>query len=1103
MSLSRSIFSVVIAASLASAVVAQTCNINGRVLSSGVPLPGVAITAANNLTGKKVASSSDVNGVFSVSVPANGRYVLRGELAGFAPSTAEVTINAANCHSRSDLQMMLASRVQASEQREQRQQAAVAAQAAGAMRGGFQNLALAAGDTGAMPDESADNSAAPAGLPAEALNPDAATESVAISGNAGQTNDMLFGGNDPAMRERIQDIRDQAAQGQFGPEARQMMAGGGPGGRGGPGGIRGGPDGGPGGGRPILMIGGRGGRGRFNINQPHGSLFYSASDSALDAKPYSLTGLPTPKPSYFQQRFGGAVGGPLKIPHIYDGGTKTFFFFMYNGNRAENPYDVFSTVPTLAERSGDFSQTLVPNGPNAGQPVTILNPFTRQAFANSQIPAGMINSAAAGLLPFIPLPNLPGDAQNFHYVTSATNDSDAINMRIMHNFGAAGGGPFGGFGGMRGGGGRGTRNNLNFGLHWQRASSQQDNPFPSVQGKSASTSWNVPVGWVFGRGHWTSNLRFTWSENRTATTNLYSLLENVTGNLGIAGVSHAPFDWGLPSLSFSSVSGLNDIAPLSRRSQTFSLGENVIWRHNKHTIRWGGDFRRIYLDPRTDKNASGSFTFTGLYSGFDFADFLLGLPQQASVQYGNAEYHFSQNSWDLYVQDDWRVRSNLTLNVGLRYEYVSPYSERDNRIVNLDVAPGFTAVAPVTPGGVGPYTGVFPSGLVDPQRKNFAPRVGFAWKPFSKTVVRGGYGINYNTGAYGSIVQNLAYQPPFSVTETNLGTLASPLLLQTALTAATPNTTTNNYGVDRNFRLGYVQMWNLNVQRELRPTLFLNVGYTGSKGTALDMLRAPNRGPDGLLITGVEPFLWESSQGVSIMHAGSISLRKRMSSGLSVGGTYTFSKSIDNASSIGGGTTVVAQNDQDLAAERGLSSFDQRHRLSVDYVFELPFGQNKRWLASDNGALARVFGDWQWSGNVAIASGLPFTARVLGNVADVARGTNGTLRADVTGLPIVIANPSVAEWFNTAAFVVPPFGQFGDAGRNTIEGPWTYTFNMAMSKNFRLGDVRGLELRVQANNVFNTPQYTAIDTTVNSRTYGRVTSVGAMRRLQMIARFHF
>ena len=1090
-----------------------SCDVAGRAVAGAVPLPGVAIAASNSLTGKRAATSTGVDGAYFLVAPSNGRYVIRAELAGFAPVTKEVVVNAANCHPRADLEMMLQSRAQAEEQRQQQQ---TQQQVAGLASRGFQNLALATDPSGMGQSEGNGNGGGATdmtGMPSQALNPDAATESVAIasSNNAAQTNDMMFGGNDEQMRERIQEFRDRAARGEFGNMGGGMGGpGGGPGGRGGPGG----------GGGQIIRIGGRRG---FNLNKPHGALFYSASDGVFDAKPYSLNGLPTTQPGYLQQRFGATLGGPLKIPHIYNGGAKTFFFLNYSGNRSTSPYDVLSTVPTLEERAGDFSEATTRNAAGVQIPVQIFDPVTGQHFAGNQIPTIRINSAAQELLKnFIPKPNVLGSPsfQNFHYVTSTENNNDNLNLRIIHNFGASSNMPFPMGGGGGGRGGRGPRNNLNFGIHWQRAD-VQSNLSPTIAGRSKTSALDVPAGWVYGKGHLTNNLRFDFNRRNFSTNNLYAGVENIAAEAGILGVSQNPFDWGLPGLSFTNFVGVNDITPLARHDSTWSLSDTVIWNHGKHNVRLGGDFRRIHQNPQTDKNARGSFVFTGLYTaqyvngvavpgtGFDFADFLLGLPQQASVQYGVNDYHFAANSWDLFIQDDWRVRGNLTINVGLRYEYVSPFTEQNHQLANLDAAPGFVAVAPVCAATIGacssagPYSGAFPATLVNPDRNNLAPRIGIAWKPMAKTVVRAGYGINYNTTQYSAIVQNLSFQPPFDFTQTNIGTTASPLLLQNAFTSAPSATTTNNYGVDRYYRLGYVQIWNLDVQRELTRTLVLNLDYNGSKGTHLDLFRAPNRTPSGgLSIAGVQPFLWESSNADSIMHSASVRLNKRMSGGLSVGGRYTYSKSIDNASTIGGGAVVVAQNDQDLAAERGLSSFDQRHRLTADYVYELPWGTNKRWLSTTTLA-SRIFGDWQWSGNIAFATGMPFTARVLGSFTDVASGVNGTLRANVTGQPVPLSDPTVAEWFNTAAFVIPPAGTFGDAGRNTIEGPHTFSVNMAIAKTFTMGDTKGFEVRLQATNVFNNPQFTTIDTVVNSPTFGHVILPGGMRQLQFLARYRF
>ena len=1090
--------------------------IHGMVRSGNLPIPGATVSAANTLTGQRVTTSTDVDGSYFLKIPADGHYVVRAQMAAFAPVTQEVRINAANPNAEADLAMVLLSRVPNTEPAGQ---AAPAEAAASGANRGFQGLTLTQSAEGQEINGAGD--IVPQGMPVPGIAPDSATESVAVSGN---TSSPFAGMSSAELQQRFNDARQ----------------GGGFGGPGGFGGREGFAGGGFGGGPGIF------GRRGFDINRPHGSIYYGLGDSALNAAPYSLTGEPVTKPAYQQNNFGGSIGGPLNIPKIYHGGDKTFFFANYNGRRGSNPFDEFSTVPTLLERQGNFSQTVYTSGAGAGQGVQIFNPATNSPFPNNTIT--QINPVAAGLLKYIPLPNLPGSVQNFHFITSVGNNSDDLNIRINHSFGAP-------LRGRRQGGRRGPQNNLTFGLHYHGSGATLTNAFPSVGGHTDVRSFDIPVGYVRSFGKLTNIARFDFNRSRTRTQNLYASVDDITGNLGIDGVSQNPFDWGLPSLSFTNFGGLQDTNPQLQRNQTFTYADYMIWNHGKHTFRWGGDFRRIQLNTETDSNARGSFTFTGLNTseiiagqavpgtGYDLADFLLGLPQQTSAQFGENNYHFRGNSWDLYGQDEWKLRGNLTLNLGMRYEYVSPFVETNNRIVNLDLSPGLLglsgspAVAVVLPGQSGPYHGKFPDTLVRPDRNNFAPRLGFAWKPLSNTVVRGGYGINYNTGAYQGIVQQLAFQPPFSFTETNVQSFPGQLTLQSGFPAEQAEGITNNYGVNPNYRLGYVQIRNLDIQQQIKPTLLLNVDYTGTKGTDLDILEAPNRTATGLLIpTGVQAFTFENSVGDLEANAGSVRLRKRLSQGFSIGGTYTFSKSIDDASTIGGGassgggstglgaggtgpggssggagggasagagTNNVAQNARDLSAERGLSSFNQTHRFTADYLWELPFGHDKRWLAGNSVSRA-ILGDWQWSGDWSIASGLPFAPRLLGNFSDVERGTNGTLRPDlVAGQSIGISDPSIARWFNTTAFVAPPTGQFGNARRNSITGPPVHVFDMAFTKIFPLKESRFLEFRAQATNIFNIPQYAAIDTVVNSPTFGRVTSVGAMRAVQLTARFRF
>jgi hypothetical protein len=708
--------------------------------------------------------------------------------------------------------------------------------------------------------------------------------------------------------------------------------------------------------------------------------------------------------------------------------------------------------------------------------------------------------------------------------------------------------------GRRSGGRNAPRNNLTFGFHYHGSGATLTNPFPSVGGSSSVRSFDIPVSYTRSIGKLTNIVRADFNRSRTRTQNLYAFSQDITGALGITGVSQNPFDWGLPNLSFTNFGSLQDTTPLLSRPQTYTFSDNVIWNHGKHTARWGGDFRRVQVNTETDANPRGSFIFTGLNTsavvsgnpvtgtGYDFADFLLGLPQQTSEQFGQSD-HFHGNYWDLYAQDEWKMRGNLTLNLGVRYEYVSPLTEENNRIANLDLSPG--VLNPALPLGSTPVTviqpgsGSLPASLVRPDRNNFAPRIGFAWKPFSKTVVRGGYGINYNTGAYQGIAQQLALQPPFATTATNIQSATGELTLQSGFPTATG--ITNNYAVNPNYRLGYVQIRNLDVQQQIRPTILLNVDYTGTKGTNLDILEAPNRTPTGLRIPPsieqVDAFTYENSLADSEANAGSVRLRKRLSKGFSIGGIYTFSKSLDDASSIGAGATSgantpglgaggtgasggggssasatggssagssnVAQNPFNLSAERGLSSFNQTHKFTADYLLELPLGHDKRWLAG-NTPWRAIVGDWQWSGDWTIASGLSFTPRLLGDINDVNAGTNGTLRPDVVpGQSVSLADPSIRDWFNTAAFVAPPPGQYGNARRNSIIGPGTKAFDMAFTKIIPLKESRMLEFRAQSTNIFNIPTYSSIDTSVTSPTFGRVTAVGAMRQFTMTARFRF
>ncbi len=493
-------------------------------------------------------------------------------------------------------------------------------------------------------------------------------------------------------------------------------------------------------------------------------------------------------------------------------------------------------------------------------------------------------------------------------------------------------------------------------------------------------------------------------------------------------------------------------------------------------------------------------------TGFDMADFLLGLPQSASVRHGNSSMYFRSATYTWFLQDDWRVRPSLSLNFGLRYEYTQPVYEKYNRMANLDAEAGFANVAVVTPDIAGPYSGQFPRGLIDPDKNNFAPRVAVAWRA-RRLLVRGGYGVYYNGSVYNTIAARLGQQPPFAFSNSFGTTLAAPLTIATGLLGLPSAGITNTYAADRGYQVGYAQTWNTAVQVELPRSLIVEVGYLGTKGTRLDIQRLPNQAPPGSPadsenrrpIPYAAGFLWQSAEGNSVYHAGQARLTRRFRRGLSFNALYTFGKSIDNVSSFGDGRAVVAQNDRDLAAERGLSSFDQRHTFNAFFVATSPVGQGPG-LVPLQGMAAKLLKDWTLSGGATATSGTPLTATVLGNRADAGgTGVVGSSRGQATGLPIGAGT----GFFNLAAFTLPPAGAYGNAGRNTIPGPGRFAVNVSLGRAFTIRERRYLEFRVEANNALNTVSFTRYGATVNASDYGLPTAAGAMRTMNAQLRFRF
>jgi len=1092
------------------------------------PLPEVTVKLGQLDHPALLQVQTDSAGSFVFKDLSPGKYRLEAERANFVSATKEVTLN------RSITQVDLV--LKPSQARAAGGGASPSSKgaesAAGSQRAsrnrGFQSLRLQTPEGLDASQESGNttSSVQPGATAPGNTTENRDSETLLIQGSVSpglQTAPLGGEMTEERMQEFRERLRDQFGGG-FGGRGG-FPSGGGPGGPGGfpgGGGLGGGPGGGGFGGGPGGFGGGGGGFGgpgsgfgRFGANRLRGSLFESLRDSVFDARQFSFSGLEQSKPSYIQNNFGAFLGGPFSIPHIYNGKDRSSFFVGYTGLRSRSPFDSTVTVPTEAERLGDFSRTISQVGGET-QPVSVYDPTappggpaTRQ-FPNNVIPSDRIDPIARGLLDFIPLPNLPGNILNYRLIQNLTSDSDMLITRFNQRLS--------------------TKDNLSFSYSLQRRGSETSQPFPGFLTNQDSRGQNVNLSLTHNfSSRLINNANFRFNRMRTNTLNQFAFTNDVEGALGIGGVSPDPMNYGVPTTRFTNYASLQDTYPFLRRNQTTHFGDSVTYVRGVHTFRTGVEYRRIQLNNRSDPNGRGTFTFSGSAtanydssgspvpgSGYDVADFLLGLPQSTSIRYGSNNTYFRGTVFNSFFQDNWKITSHLTVNLGVRYEYASPLREKEDHIANLDVAANFTAVSVVIPGDIGPYSGPFPAALVDPDRNNVAPRFGIAWKPFQhrETVIRSGYGIFYNASIYNSLYTQLASQPPFAVSNNLISSPDRVLTLANGFPSDPQFTVLNSYAVDRHLRVGYVQQWNFDVQQQLRRNLVLTLSYNGSKGTRLDLLRSPNRAPPGSpldtdanrLVPDAQGFLYETSGASSIFHSFNLRLQRRFTSGLSLNGIYIYGKSIDNASSIGGGTETVALIDDNLRAERGLSAFDIRHQFNLNALYEFPFGDRKRFF-SRGGLAASILGGWSLSGNVTLQSGSPYTARILGSsINNSGTGANQSERADSTGVSssLPASDRSVNRFFDTDAFVLPEPDRYGDAGRNTITGPGTKGVNLALTKVIRLSqDGKRLQFRAQAFNALNTPNFSGLGTVVNAVDYGRLTAAKQMRQLEFTLRFNF
>ncbi|MEA2262311.1 MAG: hypothetical protein QOJ51_5136 [Acidobacteriaceae bacterium] len=849
-------------------------------------------------------------------------------------------------------------------------------------------------------------------------------------------------------------------------------------------------------------------------NRVRFGFYESYGNSVWDATPFSITDPHPLKLPNYRERFGADAGGPLSIPHLYDGREKTFFFVDYGLDRHTVPVNKFATVPTAAQRGGDFSAL----------GTTLYNPYSNIAGPRTawgtQVPQQYLDTAAQGLLKLIPPANLPGDVLNYHQQQALPQSIDKLNTRLLHNMS--------------------SRTTLLGAYNLVSMSSLQSPMYPTLSDHLNVMDQNVTLGVTTNiNPRFDNEIRFNFNRSRVQDLSGFAYTNNITGDLGIIGGATAPMDWGAPSISLLNFTGLNDATPELTRKQTFRLSDNVAHYFLRHTVRFGGEVRRRYLSSFVRTNPRGSYDFNGLMTsqlddqgnpidgtGYDFADFLVGLPDTTTINNSVASY-YGRDWWFVgYLEDDWRIHPRFSLNIGLRYEYVTPYSEKYNRLSTLLLNPAFTAVAPVQPGQVWPFgSGTVPGSILMQNSHDLEPRIGIAWRPLNRgPMIRAGYATFYTGSLYNSLFADLTGQPPFAHTQTPVTSATSLLTLKNGFPAVAPDFIPNTAAVNPNFKLGYAQIWNLSVEVPISASATTEVTYTGTKGTHLEMVSNPNSPTPGPLIGADQrrripsagDFDYETPAGNSIYNGVQVRFQRRMAHGLRLLSYYTFSKSIDDTSSIGLGTqSSVVQDWTNIPAERGLSTFDTRHQVRSWLTWEVPsidhgglIGFRRvreravdRWLREN--WIGSALSNWRIAPNVIISSG----GHITPLISSLAANPTGALFAQ---RPQQICDPTLPasqrtalRFINTSCFVIAPLGQFGNARRGAITAPAMTVVNLELARRLNIGERFRMDFRVEAQNLFNHANYSNLVNTVGASGFGSVTSAEPMRTFDLLLRVHF
>jgi len=825
-------------------------------------------------------------------------------------------------------------------------------------------------------------------------------------------------------------------------------------------------------------------------NQLHGSVFEFLRNSAMDARDYFED--PTQKKASFKQnQFGGTIGGPIKR-------DKLFFFGDYQGTRIRTPMSFVSSVPLPAQRIGDFS------GPG-DSPIYDPNTYdgatnSRQPYAGNRIPLGQIVGISQNYMNLYPDPNQPGKLRNNYVISPVDPDNlDQMDSRFDYNVSSA---------------------DQVFGrFSWSDSTNIQPAPLPGLaNGGNSSTGYTFEgtQGLALGNTH-TFTPR-TVNEFRTGFNHIRIRRGIPLGGtqfpaegLRVPGVVDNPATNGLTIFAPNGYRRLGDpgYAPTLLASRETQFSDTVSLIRGHHSIKIGGEARWSEFNIFQLSRPRGNFNFNGRFThdpssadttGSALADMLVGLPSFSNIS-SLMDLGNRQHVMGVFFQDDFRVTSSLTLNLGVRYDFTSPIDEVHDHQSNFDFATGQIVVA----GKNGASRGLT---VVD--KLNFAPRIGLAWTPSAdrKTVFHAGFGIFYSgqeirTAAPLQLAYNVPffYEPQFvSNGITPVLTVAQGFPSLDPTKAIDPPVTSE----DSRLKTPYYEHWNFSLERQLPTGIGLEIAYAGSKGTHLQSATDHNQvatpGPDDVQASRPYPnfgaFTSIENRGNSTYHSLQIKAEKHLSHGLYLLSAFTWGKSINDLPEICC-AAPFPQDSNNLRSEKARSDFDQRLRWVTSFDYELPFGKGRAFL-NTNRAADLLIGGWHLGGILAFGSGFPFSP-VLGYDPSNT-GTQGLPRANRIGngnLPAGQRSPD--NWFDANAFTLPADYTFGNAGRNVLDGPGSQVANVALRKVFRAGERYRVELRAEFFNAFNHPNFAQPDNFIDDGpgSTGVITSLSTpMRQVQ-------